>query len=356
MKQDIAQIDRNFLLGGSITRDDIDWYALPDEGFEIRGLAEAKDGMYFRLPEALVDRVSEGVNTLGRHTAGGRIRFCTDSPFIAYRAQLRYTGSMSHMPLTGSAGTDLFVGGRSRTTFRPADDRQEWYDGFADELPQGMKEIEMGLPLYNGLKHIYVGVKTGSRVELPKPYQVDRPIVYYGSSITQGGCASKPGNSYQGFLSRWLNADQINLGFSGHGWGETVMAEYIASLNASAFVMDYDYNAPTPEHLQATHEAFFQIIRKAQPDLPVIFVTHPPHGAFVDKDMEARREIIRSTYLHAKAAGDDKVWFVDGQTIFGDADIYDCTMDGVHPNDLGFHKMARTLYPVLKEALQLQTE
>lgn len=351
MKQSIAQVDRNFLAGSEITRQDIDWYALPDEHFEIRGLAEAEDGLYYRLPVGLVDCVNEGVCTLGRHTAGGRIRFRTDSPFIAYRAKLRYTGSMSHMPLTGSAGTDVFLGGRALTTFRPADDRAEWYDGFIEFLPEEMKDMEMGMPLYNGLQHIYVGVKAGSRVELPRPYRVNKPIVYYGSSITQGGCASKPGNSYQGFLSRWLDADQINLGFSGNGRGEKVMAEYIAGLTMSAFVMDYDYNAPTPEHLQATHETFFRIVRLAQPELPILLVSRPPRGTFNDEDMDKRREIIRKTYLEAKNAGDEKVWFVDGQTLFGDADVYDCTMDGVHPNDLGFYKMAKTLYPVLKEML-----
>ena len=353
MKQSVEQIDRNFLAGSSIESEELEWYRLPDERFEIRGLAEAKDGMYYRLPESIVDCVNEGVCTLGRHTAGGRIRFATDSTVIAYRAQLRYTGSMPHMPLTGSAGTDLFVDGRSVTTFRPVNDNEEWYEGFAENLPDDMKQVEMGLPLYNGLQHIYVGVKAGSRVELPKPYAVDRPVVYYGSSITQGGCASKPGNSYQGFLSRWLDADQINLGFSGNGKGEPIMAEYIAGLEMSAFVLDYDYNAPTVEHLAATHRPFYETVRKAQPDLPIILISRPPRGNFKQEMHEERREVICETWRRAVESGDKKVWFVDGQTLFGDADIYDCTMDGVHPNDLGFYKMACTLYPVLKEALGL---
>ena len=148
VKQSVEQIDRNFLAGSSIESEELEWYLLPDERFEIRGLAEAKDGMYYRLPECIVDRVNEGVCTLGRHTAGGRIRFATDSTVIAYRAQLRYTGSMPHMPLTGSAGTDLFVDGRSVTTFRPVNDHEEWYEGFAENLPEDMKQVEMGLPLY----------------------------------------------------------------------------------------------------------------------------------------------------------------------------------------------------------------
>ena len=354
MKQSVEKIDRNFLSGSSITREDTVWYEMPCAPFEIRGLAECADGKYYRLPESIVDCVNEGVCTLGRHTAGGRIRFATDSPFIACRVQLRYTGSMSHMPLTGSAGMDVFVDGRSVTTFRPADDAQEWYDGFAEFLPEEMKQIEMGLPLYNGIKQVFIGVKQGSRVEKPRAYRMEAPVVYYGSSITQGGCASKPGNSYQGLLSRWLDCDHVNLGFSGNGKGEPIMAEYIASLKMSAFVLDYDYNAPTVEHLAATHKPFYEIVRKAQPDLPIIMVSRPPRGNFAQEQHEERREIIRATWRDAVKNGDEKVWFVDGQTLFGEEDVYDCTMDGVHPNDLGFYKMAQTLYPVLKEALGME--
>ena len=354
MKQSVEKIDKNFLAGSSITREDIDWYELPCEPFEIRGLAACAQGKYYRLPEDIVDRVNEGVCTLGRHTAGGRIRFATDSPFIAYRAQLRYTGSMSHMPLTGSAGTDVFVDGRSVTTFRPTDDTQEWYDGFVEYLPEKMKQIEMGLPLYNGVKQMFVGVKQGSKVEKPRAYRVEAPVVYYGSSITQGGCASKPGNSYQGFLSRRLDSDHVNLGFSGNGKGEPIMAEYIASLKMSAFVMDYDYNATTVEDLMATHRPFFEIIRRAQPELPIIMVSHPPRGGFNDENTQTRKAVIRETWETAVKQGDEKVWFVDGETLFGDEEVYDCTMDGVHPNDLGFSRMAQTLYPVLKEALGME--
>ena len=116
----------------------------------------------------------------------------------------------------------------------------------------------------------------------------------------------------------------------------------------------YYYNATTVEDLMATHRPFFEIIRRAQPELPIIMVSHPPRGGFNDENTQARKAVIRETLESAVMQGDQKVWFVDGETLFGDAEIYDCTMDGVHPNDLGFNRMAQTLYPVLKEALGME--
>ena len=350
MKIDMTKVDSNFLKGTSIDRTDVVWLNALDEPLSIHGLAVTKPGKVLRLPEPLVDEVNEGVCILGRHTAGGRIRFRTDSSFLAYRAKLLYTGSMSHMPLTGSAGTDVYAGDRFLTTFRPEDDRCEWYEGLV-QLPAGMKDITLSLPLYNGLTEICIGLETGSEVLAPAPYAIEKPVVFYGSSITQGGCASRPSNSYQGFLTRWLNIDHINLGFSGSGRGEQNIAEYIASLDMSAFVLDYDHNAPNAEHLRNTHYRFYDIVRKAHPDLPIIMTSKPDCDN--DPCADERRAVIRETYERARAQGDDKVWFVDGRLHFGGNDRGACTMDGCHPNDLGFYRMASAFLPALKESLGL---
>ena len=128
------------------------------------------------------------------------------------------------------------------------------------------------------------------------------------------------------------------------------MAEYIASLPMSVFVLDYDHNAPNPEHLNKTHYRFYEIIRKAQPDLPIIMVSMPDTDRN-PADADERRGIIMNTYLRARAEGDRKVWFVDGRTLFGGRDRDCCTMDGCHPNDLGFYRMAEGLLPAIREAL-----
>ena len=191
---------------------------------------------------------------------------------------------MSHMTVCGIGGFDLYAKADDDDpdlqeyyvgTFKPPFNLETGFDAIVHLPDRRMRTFTLNMPLYGGVNELYVGLDKDSTLEAA-PERKYKPVAYYGSSITQGGCASRPGNSYQAILSRALDCGQVNLGFSGNGKGEPEVAEYIASMELSAFVMDYDHNAPTNEHLLATHEPFFQIIRKAQPKLPVIFVTRPP--------------------------------------------------------------------------------
>ena len=209
-----------------------------------------------------------------------------------------------------------------------------------------MTDYVINFQLYNDVKRLYLGFKKGSTVEHGEKYAIDKPIVYYGSSITQDECASRPGNQYQGFISQRFNADFINLGFSGSAKGEPALAKYIGSLEMSTFVYDYDYNSPSDEHYQDTHEAFFKKFREARPDTPVIIVTRPfPCNL-------KRIEIARKTYENAVAAGDKNVVFVDGRTLFGEEFKTCCTVDGCHPTDLGFYRMATVIGDALERFLK----
>ena len=346
----IGKIDPNFLLGSNLSQEEYAWRNAQDAPFEIRGLAICEGEDFFRVPMDIANQTSEGVAQLATHTSGGRVRFKTDSKKIAVRVHSRHAFTMSHMPLTGISGVDIYVGGAFSGSIRPEIPNGDWYEGFIVK-GDGEKEIEINLPLYNGVTAILIGLDKDASCLAPRKYTFDKPVVYYGSSITQGGCASRPGNSYQGFISRWLDSDHVNLGFSGNGRGEEVMANFIASIDMCAFVMDYDHNAPSAEHLLNTHERMFKIVRKAHPDIPVIMITKPD----VEKDVSnvpARREAIFKTYQNALNAGDKNVRFIDGKNLFGEKDRDACTVDGCHPNDLGFYRMAEVIYPVLKEALE----
>ncbi len=324
-----------------------------DAPVEITGLAVTEGDRFFRLPEDLIDNVSEGVSVRARHTSGGCVRFATDSPSVGLRVALRYTGASDHMPLSGRSGADVYFDGLFVTTVRPDSPEAAEYEGTASRpvvLEAGVHQVEIFLPLYNGITAMEIGTEDGARLLAPAPHKVPKPLVFYGSSITQGGCASKPGNSYCAMLARWLDAGMINLGFGGNCKGEENVAAYIASLGMSVFILDYDHNAPNVEHLKNTHGRFFEIIREKQPELPVILVTRPDF----DPDPAgnaARRAVVRETYENAVRNGDRKVWFADGETLFGRHDRRACTVDGIHPSDLGFYRMAQTLLPFVKEAL-----
>ena len=179
-------------------------------------------------------------------------------------------------------------------------------------------------------------------------------MLFYGSSITQGGCACRTSTCYTALVSRWLDVDHINLGFSGNALGEPFMARYIASLPLAALVLDYDHNAPDAAHLIQTHGPFFDIIRACQPQLPILMMSRPDFVA-TDPEMQARRNAVRATFDRARAAGDQKVWFLDGETLLEGRDRACCTVDGCHPNDLGFMRMALKVEPFLREMLAQQS-
>ena len=344
----IENIDKNFKVETKINKPDIEFHNARSAPFVINGVYY-EDGKFRRMPEAIAKKVSNGVHYLHSNTAGGRVRFKTNSPYVAISAKLSDITRMDHFTLCGTAGFDLYVNGAYLMTFRPPCDMVDGYENVLELGTTEEKEIMIHFPLYTNVCDLYIGLARDSEIKAPTPYRVEKPVVFYGSSVTQGGCASRPGTTYQGFLSRALDFDYINLGFSGNAMGEDEMAEYIASLDMSVFVCDYDYNAPTAEHLAATHEKLFNKVRAAHPTLPIILITRPrPHYREIDL---RSFEVVKATYERAIANGDKNVSFIDGRTMFAVAGT-EGTVDATHPNDFGFFSMASRIAEVLGPILK----
>lgn len=353
---DIRKIDKNFIV--KTTSDvELDYYSAVEEPFVIDGLAWFDQYKEFsRIPKALRGDLNESLNVLADHTSGGSVRFKTNSKVLAICATILDDSTMGHMTRVGSAGFDVYVGTGKDKKFicmAVSADQSDKITTVCEKdytlNEDGEKEITINFPLYNGVKELYIGVEKGSYVAAPTPYSLEKPIVFYGSSITQGGCASRPGNSYTTMISRWFDAPVYNFGFSGSAKGEPEVAKLIASLDMCCFVLNYDHNPPSAEHLEKTHEPFFKIIREAHPDIPIIILSRA-----VDCDREyaiKRREVIYKTYTNAIEAGDKNVYFINGKTIYTDDNRDACTVDGCHPNDLGFFRMAKTIYSVMKDLI-----
>ncbi len=350
------EIDKNYAISHELSRSDIKVYDACDAPFSVHGviMPENESDRFRRMPEGAAKSVSEGVFALHSNTAGGRVRFKTDSDYIAIVAKMPYVGKMPHFPLSGSAGFDLYteIDGEEYyvKSLQPRWDVTNELKSEVTVPSPEMREYTINFPLYSDVSDLKIILSDKATVLAPRKYKIEKPVVYYGSSITQGGCASRPGNSYQAIISRDFDCDYVNLGFSGNAKGEKEMAEYIASLEMSAFVYDYDHNSPDAEHLGKTHKPMFDIIRKAHPDMPIICVSAPITHSFNNRD--ARREVIISTVNEAKAAGDKNVYFVDGRDFAKDAYPPDSlSVDGCHPNDFGFVQMAKVIGKALKEAL-----
>ena len=348
----IDQIDPNFKVETKIAQSDLRFYDPKQTPFQICGVFY-ENGKFRRLPESVAEATSAGVLRLHTNTAGGRIRFQTDSPYVAIHAKMSGIGRMSHFPLTGTAGFDLYAAWEGQNerfigTFAPPLDLQDGYESILRFGSSQMREITVNMPLYSGVDAVYIGLQENAKILPPKPYANQLPIVYYGSSITQGGCASRAGMSYESIISRRLNVDYVNLGFSGNAKGEQTVADYIAGLPMSLFVYDYDYNAPTVEHLQATHEKMFLTVRKAHPNIPIVMMSRPK--IYLTDEEVKRREIVRTTYQNAVSRGDQNVYLLLGSELMADCGN-EGAVDGVHPTDFGFASMARVLGDLLEKLL-----
>ncbi|MBP3337232.1 MAG: hypothetical protein J6L59_02350 [Clostridia bacterium] len=340
---DISKVDGNFTIETKIDKKDIKFYKIDEAPFKVYGVFK-ENGKYRRMPEDIAKSVSEGVYVLHSNTAGGRVKFVTDSPYIAIHAKMDGLGKMPHFALTGSAGFDLYVDNYYAKTFVPPFEVEDGYESIIDIGKKECREITINFPLYSNVCKLYIGLQDSASVSEAEPYKNAKPIVYYGSSITQGGCASRPGMSYQAIVSRAFNYDYINLGFSGNAKAEDEMIDYIKNLDMSIFVYDYDHNAPTVEHLEKTHEKMFKAIRQKHPLLPVIMMSRPKH--FLTEEEKTRRSIIETTYRNAILSGDKNVYFIDGEALT-ELCKDSGTVDNCHPTDFGFASMAKALTEVI---------
>ncbi len=322
---------------------------ITEEAFEIFGLykPELEKGIYRRIPENVAANVNDGVKGHSTNTAGGRIRFRTDSQSVVIKVKTDKNSQMFHATPLMESGFDLYIDGLFESVYagvvKPAFGERAEYE-FEIQLPAGEKDITVNMPLYGDVKSLEIGLNENATLSKHRPYLNSKPIVYYGSSITQGGCATRPGKTYEAIISRKTNTDYINLGFSGSARGEKAIAEYIAGLDMSIFVCDYDHNA-SQAMLRETHFPMYKTIREKHPDIPYLMVTRPDFK--YSRDDFQRRAIIMESYLKAFTGGDDNVYFIDGSTFFCGKEIGECTVDGVHPTDDGFARMASLIGDVI---------
>jgi lysophospholipase L1-like esterase len=219
-----------------------------------------------------------------------------------------------------------------------------------------MREFTLNFPLYQAVKELRIGLDPETQIQPPSPYSRAGRLVIYGSSITQGGCASRPGMAYPNILSRNLNMEVINLGFSGSGRGEPEVCRLFASIPETRLrVLDYEANAGTVEQFGKTLPVNLRIVRERQPNVPVLVVSRIVYSTdFTHAENLRTREQAREMQMHlvkdARNGGDAHLHFLDGSTLLG-ADADECTVDGIHPTDLGFLRMAQGMEPVIRKIL-----
>ena len=306
-----------------------------------------------RLPDEVIKKVPS-LSFLGRRCPGGRVCFRTNSKRFTVKIRLETLSVDVGMSIYSCQSAFVFAGEKTASRYlglvNPGNYFAKEFEHTFEKSGE-MEDITILLPRNEIIDTIDILIEDDADIAEPTPYKYSKPILYYGSSITEGGISCNPSSAYNAIISRHLDVDYYNFGFSGNAKGELDMADYINTIDFSVFVYDYDHNAPTVEHLKATHEPFFKRIREKNPSVPVVMMTRP--FAVYGDDEKARRDVVKATYDNAVSAGDKNVNFIDGESFFKDfADRELCFIDTIHPNDLGFYKMAEIVESVIKAILE----
>lgn len=343
-------------------RDDGDptlWYDVQLVGVEGRGWDDTQS--YFdRLPAKAEGVVRPDVWNLSHHSAGMAVRFLTDATTLKARWTLTSENlAMPHMPATGVSGLDLYVRDEAGVWRWLANGRPTAKASTAalySNIPAGTREYLLYLPLYNGVSAVELGLPEGAVLSKPEPYPAgqEKPLVFYGTSITQGGCASRPGMVHTAILGRRLDRPVINLGFSGNGRMELELAQLMAELDAAAYVIDCLPNIGAAEVAERT-EPLVAALRAARPQTPIVLVEDRTYSdAFLNPSKRARhdssRGALKAAFERLTAAGTGRLYYLAGDDLLGQDN--EGTVDSSHPTDLGFLRQADAFEPVLRSALQ----
>jgi hypothetical protein len=331
------------------------WYDLRLLDVEGQGFTDTK-APYDRLPAKAEDVVRPPVWSLSHHSAGLCARFVTDSPEIHCRWTLTSPRlAMPHMPATGVSGIDLYVKHEGKWRWlacgRPT--AQTNSAKLVSGIPEGSREYLLYLPLYNGVTSVEIGLpKDRSLAKAPSREKgKDKPIVFWGTSITQGGCASRPGMVHTAILGRRLDRPVVNLGFSGNGRMEPEVARLIAEIDAAAYVVDCLPNIGAAEVAERT-EPLVHILEKAHPETPIVLVEDRSYSdsflvAAKRERNESSRKALRAAYENLKKEGVANLYYLEGERLLGDDN--EGTVDSSHPTDLGFWRQADAFEPLLRE-------
>ncbi|MFT6108215.1 MAG: hypothetical protein ACJA2W_001125 [Planctomycetota bacterium] len=335
--------------------DEWQFHNVADIGLEGRGWNEA-ERPFSRLPGRAEELVRSPVWRLAQDTAGMFTSFTTDATALRLEVELLSSElAMPHMPATGKSGIDVYArgeGGEWRWV-ATAQPRKQNYQANVTGLAPGSRDYRVHLPLYNGVQAMRIGVQGGAEFQGIKP-RTSKPIVYYGTSIAQGACASRPGMAFIAQLGRRLDVPILNLGFSGNGRLETEVCDLIAEIDARVFVLDCLPNLG-PKATAARTVPFVRRLREQRPDTPIVMVEDRANAnaSFLPSRMahhEGNHAAFRAGYDLLVGEG------VKGLTYVKDAPFLghdgEGTVDGSHPTDLGMTRYADALEPVLRPLIE----
>ena len=336
----------------------IRWIDIADLPIEGRAFRDTK-APFDRLPSRAEGVVREEVWNLSRNSAGMSLRFATASPEVRVRYRLSSkTIALAHMPATGVSGVDLYGydGARWRWLSVARPSKQDVEATLLEGIParEAPRSFWLYLPLYNGVESMEIGVEEGFDITpLPSRAKEQKPVVFYGTSIMHGACASRAGMAWPSIVGRALDREIFNFGFSGNGRMEKEVAQCLCEIDAAAFVVDCLPNM-TAQLVAERAAPLAKQLREARKDAPILFVEDRTFAsAWFDekraRDHENRRKELRDAVAKLQQDGIAGVHLLPGAGLIGDDD--EGTTDGSHPNDLGMMRQADKVITALQPLL-----
>lgn len=333
----------------------IAWYDVTAWGVEGKGFADT--ARYFdRLPARAESSVRGAVWSLSRDSAGMVAHFETDASAIHVRYELfKDSLSMPHMPATGVSGLDLYgqdAEGAYRwmKVVRPS--KKKISEQLVSGITPGRRKYMLYLPLYNGVETLEVGVPDEAKFTPIHPRK-QKPLLFYGTSIMHGACASRPGMSITGIVGRRLDVPVINLGFSGNGLMEKTVGDFLVELDPAVYIIDCLPNMQSDLVAKNTEPLVHQL-RKARPETPILLVedrtyTNAPFFPGMQDRHKTSRAALKAAYDRLIAAGVKRLYYLEGESLLGDDG--EGATDGSHPNDLGMMRYADAYEKALRSIL-----
>jgi len=312
---------------------------------------------YVRFPKEYENKLRKDVWDLGQNSTGISIRFRTNANEITVRWTLLDDNTMDHMPATGIKGVDLYAIADGHWKYINTARVKGKDNEFRLVKTSGSiyREYLLNLPLYDGIDSLSIGVNSSAEITLPsEKYLMDKkPVVYYGSSIAQGGCASRPGMAFTNILERAMNRSFINMGFSGSGTFDIPVGEAMSEIDAALYVIDCNPNTQTDQIYNRAVE-LVKFLKQKRPEIPVLLVEAYYYvsgfGDPKESDNEKKNIELNRAFKTLKESGIKQIYYKKGAGLIG----YDGegTVDGVHPNDLGMMRMAEALRPSIERLVK----
>jgi|WetSurMetagenome_2_1015567.scaffolds.fasta_scaffold00210_7 hypothetical protein len=348
-----------FFLSGNVfsqvsaTKDTLKYY--DGQNFTLIGKFHSEKN-YVRFPQQYRNTLRKDVWDLGQNSTGISIRFRTNASQIVVRWTVMEDNIMDHMAFTGIKGIDLYAYIDGNWKFINTGRVKGKINEFTMVKSGGgiSREYLLNLPLYDGIDSLSIGVNNKAEISVPKEsWLIDKkPVVYYGSSIAQGGCASRPGMAFTNILSRSMNRSFINMGFSGSGTFDLSVGEAMCETDAALYVIDCNPNTQT-ELIYTRAVDLVKLMKKKRPDVPILLVEgfyyENGFGKPLDSDNEKKNIELRHAFKTLQESGIKLLYFKKGNGMIG----YDHegTVDGVHPNDLGMMRIAESLKPAIQKII-----